>query len=58
MNKTDPAQLKVKYTAWVNPAIDEAKFWRQCADVAEIDPNWVEVRLERGKAATAVREAE
>ena len=56
MNKTDLAQLKVKYTTWANPATDEARFWRQCAAVAEIDPNWLEVRLERGKAATAVIE--
>ena len=54
MNKTDLAQLKVRYTDWADPATDEAKFWRQCADVAEIDPLWLAVRLERGKRKTAL----
>ena len=56
MSNADLAQLKVKYTSWVNPATDEDKFWRQCAAVAEIDPNWLEARLKRGKRKTAVIE--
>lgn len=54
MNNTDLAQLKVKYTEWVNPDVDEAKLWHQCADVAEISPDWLSVKLERGKRETAV----
>ena len=57
MNNTELALLKVRYTKWVDPDIDEAAFWRQCAAVAEIDPNWLSELLRRRKT-TVIDEAQ